>query len=675
MPVLFCAGRRPTLLPANVFMTKRPSSNCLAIMLAAAILSPALWAQTAAARSSDSPVALPSFEVVGTPVAGLPAVDDYAEATTTVSSTQLSDLNALDFASALRRTPGVTISRYNQVGAFGGDAGGAVFVRGLGVSRPGGEIKTLVDGVPKLNGIFNHPLLDLMSIDLAARIDVHARATPLEFGNTFAAINIITPRVEQPGTIARTDVAAGSFGTAVERLDVGAKEGAFDYYFNQSYRRSDGARPDSNGRMENYFLRLGWTLSPAWNLSYELNRTHNNATDPGGEVPSPGVASTRGETYATADWLHIAALTWHYTRADGSIRAYLNDGEGNWIRRPFSGNADSLNDWRLSGVRWRETLHLGEGGEILTGADLDYDRGTSTSVPLVGAPAVFGPATLRLFSPYAGMSHTLTLDDGARLTPSLGARFYDHSQFGSLWAPQAGVTLVSGATQWHAGASRAVNFPGLEVEAFSQIIIPALGQSWQALKPEKANQYELGVRHTLAPGTDVAVTAFRNDARDRYLIELPPPPPPRFVNFASYRTEGVEVTAETAPTKEIAVFAGVSLLRTTPGDVPYAPKSTLTGGLNWRLAPGWFASVDGSYASAMHVLTEARFSSAANPNIVGAHFLLNARLARRFAWGPAGAHRAEAYLAGENLTDRRFAYQPGYPIPGINGMLGLRLEW
>ena len=661
--------------PATTLMSKRPFLNCLAILFAAALLSPVARTQTAAARSGEAPVTLPSFEVVGTPVAGLPAVNDYAEATTTVSATQLNDLNALDFASALRRTPGVTISRYNQVGAFGGDAGGAVFVRGLGVSRPGGEIKTLVDGVPKLNGIFNHPLLDLMSIDLAARIEVHAQATPLEFGNTFAAINIITPRVEQPGTIARTDVAAGSFGTAIERLDVGAKEGAFDYYFNQSYRRSDGARPDSDGRMENYFLRLGWALSPAWNLSYEVNHTHNHATDPGSDVPTPGVASTRGETYATADWLHLVALTWHYARADGSIRAYLNDGEGNWIRRPFSGNADSLNDWRLSGVRWRETLHLWKGGEILAGADLDYDHGTSTSVPPVGAPAVFGPATFRIFSPYAGVSHTLTLDNGVRLTPSLGARFYDHNQFGSLWAPQAGVTLVSGATQWHAGASRAVNFPGLEVEAFSQIIIPPLGQSWQTLKPEKANQYELGVRQTLAPGTDVAVTVFRNDASDRYLIQLPPPPPPRFVNFASDRTEGVEVTAETAPTRQIAVFAGVSLLRTTPGDVPYAPRSTLTGGLNWQFASGWYASVDGSYASAMHVLTEARFSGAANPNMVGAHFLLNARLARRFAWGAAGARRAEAYLAGENLTDRRFAYQPGYPIPGLNGMLGLRLEW
>jgi iron complex outermembrane receptor protein len=77
----------------------------------------------------------------------------------------------------------------------------------------------------------------------------------------------------------------------------------------------------------------------------------------------------------------------------------------------------------------------------------------------------------------------------------------------------------------------------------------------------------------------------------------------------------------------------------------------------------------------MHVLTEARFSGVGNPDTVGAHFLLNARLARRFAWGSTGAHRAEAYIAGENLTDRRFSYQPGYPIPGINGMLGLRMEW
>jgi iron complex outermembrane recepter protein len=369
--------------------------------LAVSSATPSLRAADQAASAANAPpVQLPSFEVVGSPLASVPEADRFAAAVTTVSADQLQEMNALDFADALRRTPGVTITRYNQVGAFGGGEGGAVFLRGLGVSRPGGEIKTLVDGVPKLNGIFNHPLLDLMSVDLAAQIDVYARAIPLDFGNTFAAVNITTPRIEAPGTIERAAVAAGSFGTVAERLDYGAREGAFDYYLSQSLRQSDGQRTDSDGRMENYLLRLGWALSPQWELSYVLNHTHNRATDPGVEGAPLGPPSTRGEIYETADWLHIATLTHHYAVATGTLRVYLNDGEGNWYRRQFSGNADSLNDWRLYGARWRETLQPWEGGEIVAGADLDYDRGTSRSVPPAPAPAsVFGPMTMRILSP------------------------------------------------------------------------------------------------------------------------------------------------------------------------------------------------------------------------------------------------------------------------------------
>jgi iron complex outermembrane receptor protein len=206
------------------------------------------------------------------------------------------------------------------VGAFGGGEGGAVFVRGLGLSRPGGEIKTTVDGVPKLNGVFNHPLLDLMSVDAAERIDVHVRATPLAMGNTFAAINVVTPRLEKPGRRLQGQLAAGSFGTVVERLEAGVKEGAFDAYLSQSYRRSDGHRPDSSGSMQNYFLRLGWTPAPQWEASYTLNRTRNYATDPGVAGAAPGVLTTRGEIYRTADWLQIATLGHRHAGAEGTVR-------------------------------------------------------------------------------------------------------------------------------------------------------------------------------------------------------------------------------------------------------------------------------------------------------------------------------------------------------------------
>ena len=57
----------------------------------------------------------------------------------TVGKEQLRMLGASDLAGALRRVPGVTVSRFNSVGAFGGGDGGGVFIRGHGSGRPGAE--------------------------------------------------------------------------------------------------------------------------------------------------------------------------------------------------------------------------------------------------------------------------------------------------------------------------------------------------------------------------------------------------------------------------------------------------------------------------------------------------------------------------------------------------------
>jgi outer membrane receptor protein involved in Fe transport len=35
----------------------------------------------------------------------------------------------------------------------------------------------------------------------------------------------------------------------------------------------------------------------------------------------------------------------------------------------------------------------------------------------------------------------------------------------------------------------------------------------------------------------------------------------------------------------------------------------------------------------------------------------------------------EVYVAGENLTDKNYEYRPNYPMPGINGMLGVQLRF
>jgi outer membrane receptor protein involved in Fe transport len=618
-----------------------------------------------------APVELEALEVIASPIVDESTVDGFASQTTVIGRKQIEALNAGDAASALRRTPGVAITRYNAVGSFGGGEGGAILIRGLGSSRPGGEIKTLVDGVPNYNAVFNHPLLDLMSIDMAARVEVKRSANPVAAGNLFAGINLVTPRTTTPGASANVMLMAGSFGAWAEKVEGGYKTDGFDIYAGQSHREAEGHRPDSDGELNNYLVQLGWQPVAHWDFTYVLNRTDNRATDPGPETGA-GLPPTRGDVYLTENWLHILTAAWDTERVAGELKAYLNEGEATWLRRTTSNNADSLNDYRLSGMRWHETLRLIENNEIVVGADYDLMRGTTVAVPPGAAPKVtFGPEEFALVSAYAGVNHTWK-NGGLTITPSAGLRYYDHEIFGSETAVQAGVVAQAGRSQWRVSAGRAVNFPGLDVAAFSVVAIPALGQSWRSLHAEKLDQYELGWRGDFANHTSMAVTLFRNEGRDRYVFVPPPPPPFKYLNLEEFRTQGAEVTVTLHPRETLSLFGGVSYLETTPDDLPYAPEWSLVGGATWRLFDKLTLNLDASYLSSQSAGAQARANSAPNLERINAFALINARLA--WALGTHG-EKGEVFAAGENLLDRDYRYRPGYPMPGIGGSVGLKLKF
>ncbi|HPS78378.1 MAG TPA: Plug domain-containing protein, partial [Thermoanaerobaculaceae bacterium] len=67
-------------------------------------------------------------KVVAPPIVEGDRVTPFATQVSSVSDRQVDDLNAGDLANALRRMPGVTISRYELVGSYGGGDGGAVYV-------------------------------------------------------------------------------------------------------------------------------------------------------------------------------------------------------------------------------------------------------------------------------------------------------------------------------------------------------------------------------------------------------------------------------------------------------------------------------------------------------------------------------------------------------------------
>jgi iron complex outermembrane receptor protein len=66
--------------------------------------------------------------ITASPVIESNQIDGFSSYSTSVGSEQIKDLGALDLAAGLRMTPGVQISRYNEVGSYNGNAGGAAYM-------------------------------------------------------------------------------------------------------------------------------------------------------------------------------------------------------------------------------------------------------------------------------------------------------------------------------------------------------------------------------------------------------------------------------------------------------------------------------------------------------------------------------------------------------------------
>jgi outer membrane cobalamin receptor len=635
-----------------------------------------LWQPATATAHDDGtcrePVQLDEIRVIASPIIEDNVTDRYAGQKTVVSREQIEDLNAQDVSMALRKTPGVNISRFNPVGAFGGGEGGGIFIRGMGSSRPGAEIKTYVDGVPMYMSVWNHPLLDLLAIDPAGAIEVYKSPQPQHFGNAVGIVNIVPVQKTTPGTRSRIKLAGGSYDTFIGNMETTGKTGTQHYAFGGGFRQSDGHRENAEGRTGNLYGNIGYQLSEAWDIRFFGLYTDNTADDPGVKGGDP---TERKGTYETRATLAAATLSNQYGSADGFIKVYHNTGEGNWLDQPTvreNVRENLYNDFIYYGIKVREVFRPWAGGELLAGLDWEYTEGDYHKRFSDGIVDRWDGHDFILFSPYAAVSQTIGDETGFHVVPSAGARYYRHSDFDANWAPHAGIIAGYGGFSWHAGYSRGVVYPGLDVVVFSEKVIPPLGRSWKDLDPEIVDHYETGFSHRFGHIAAADLTWFYNDGRDRYVVVPPPPPPPVYENIGNYVTKGVEAALQVNPLADLSLFFGATFLRSDPDDLPYAPEISLSAGLNWRFLNAFRINLDGQYLDKMRVSPMLRRAGAENENRVESYFILNGRLSYDFALAHKG-FSGTIFLAGENLTDTDYEYLPGYPMAGINGMAGISL--
>ena len=389
----------------------------------------------------------------------------------------------------------------------------------------------------------------------------------------------------------------------------------------------------------------------------------NKVRDPGVE----GDAASKTGSFTTRGTLGAVSVSHEHGAWQGRLQVYENHGTGHWDN-PTAAVVHST--FRLSGLRWRETGRPWEGGQVDLGLDVDRMDG---SVAFNGFTAFDGD-TQRLTSPHAAVAHTLPVGGGWTATPSAGVRLYHHSVYGSSTAPHAGVVLADGDTlAVRLNASRGRSHPDLGAALLNAIVPPLAGapDSWRDLAPERMDHAELGLRWTPARNTHLDLSVFDDALKQRYVFAFPPVvSAPSFTNLGDYKVRGAELTWQQAWGAAWSSHVGLTLLDSTLDDLPYAPKRALGAGVTWREG-SWRVSADLQAQSRMFVLNKARADGAPNTAAVGGFGVVNLRVAYALAMlGP----RGEVFLAMENLGDRRYAYRPGYPMPGRSAQLGLNFS-
>ena len=635
---------------------------------------------TVAEPTSPAPsiTTLPPVVVVANPVIEGNRLDAFSTISSVVTQDQLRDQNALDLAAALRRTPGVQISRFNPVGSFGGNEGGAIFVRGMGASRPGSEIKTYIDGVPMYLGVWNHPVLDMLPINGMQSITVYKSPQPQINGNNFASVNLETKRATEDGIKINGRVAGGYFSTFSEQADMTGKFGKVDFMLAQGYARSNGHRPNADGELKNVMGRIGLRLNDNWSVATNFLYVNSTAGDPGDNRRSAPAVAPRFYTEAAMFGANLSHQhgDWH-----GDLRIYTNIGQGKWLNQdagnPFINPFDrdgpvtnTISKFQTSGVRWKETFSLWKGSQVVAGLDNDWISGSvhnNTVFEAFGAPPT--DAKLPTFSitmPHIAINQTIELGKGWALKPAVGMRYYNHSQFGTAVSPHAGLSLISEKITVYGNISRGVNYPGQEVAALTAIM-PFI-QNGLSLSPEKLEHVEVGVKLSPSKLTQVDVSLFHDTVKNKYIFASGGPST-AFLNLGTYTVRGAEISVRQSITQNWSVFGGLTLLDPSINNLPFAPKRAVTAGVNGKVGPVRLV-VDVQHQSDFLALNRSRDAATGSPNttILDGFTLLNARISHPIKkLGKAG----EIFIAAENLLSSDYGYRPGYPMPGRWGQIGL----
>lgn len=549
--------------------------------------------------------------------------------------------------------PGLFITQRGVMGyGVAAGAAGGMSIRGVG-GTPTSGVLVLIDGHPQYMGIMGHPLADSYQSMMTERVEVVRGPASVLYGSNAmgGVINIITKQHNNDGWRNSGRVMYGSYNSLSAEVSSGWKKDKFNSTLSLGYNKSDGHRDNMDFEQYNGFAKVGYAINGNWKSFADLNLSKTMSSNPG-TIKVPIIDNDADVIRGVVS----AVLENEYSNTSGAIRLFYNFGKHDIDDGYKPG--ESPKDFRFNskdkmfGISIYQSCSLFKGNNTTLGFDYQQFGGnawnkfddSNKNIDLVDI-------TLK---EYAGYLNTQQSILNNKLTVNAGVRLDHHEMSGSQWIPQLGLTYTP---------SLYTSFKGIVSKGFRN---PTIREMYMFppqnpdLEPESIMNYEVSLLHSFATsGVSMGLNLFLLKGNNMIQVGFVDGRPLN-MNTGEINNKGFELSLNYRATQKLLMAANYSFVDMENKIVGFPEhKLYFTCSYNvdrWNLSSG-LQYLGNLYTS---VTDEISKNDA---------WLLNVRVNYK------AMNCLDVFLRGENLLDRKYEINHGYPMPGITifGGIGLNL--